>query len=360
MKSDAVKSDAVPRVGVIDALSQGLNQTRRRPWLLLIPIAIDLVLWLAPRVSVSPLLQQLLRGWELLLRTTYSPAQLTTMNEMLISIRDAVGQVGGQLNLAEALTGGWLGMPSVLSGSQVTRMTFISDLVLAPAGLTVELPRIATAPFAGGTMEIGQWGMLLLAVAGLWLGGQLLAALYLRWVASSWLCENCWSGARGLLGLALQLAGFSIVVAAAITLLRLPLAFALTLLMLSSNPGLGVLAMMVGGLALWLTLWFLTALFFVIEAILLEHQNVWRSLVRSAQLVHRNFSAAMSLALVINVLVLGFRVVWGLIGDTSVGTVLAIVGNAYLSTSMLLASFAFYADLRKRAVATEPRSARPI
>jgi len=52
--------------------------------------------------------------------------------------------------------------------------------------------------------------------------------------------------------------------------------------------------------------------------------------------------------LAINLLMLGFRAVWGLIGSTPFGAIVAIMGNAYLATAMLLAVFAYYENLRSR------------
>jgi hypothetical protein len=137
--------------------------------------------------------------------------------------------------------------------------------------------------------------------------------------------------------------------------LRLPLAIALTMLNFSNSSILAMLALMFAGVALWLTLWFLTATFFVNEAILLEGQPVGRSIARSATLVHQNFGRAIGLVAMINLLLEGFRVVWGYVGQTPLGAALAILGNAYLATSMLMATFAFYEGLRK---ATVPQRAK--
>jgi hypothetical protein len=236
-------------------------------------------------------------------------------------------------------------------------MTFISDLVLAPAGLSLQMARMTAPPLQGAALELSSVGLMLLSLAAFWLVGQLLVAFFLRWVASSWLCRECWSGVRGFLALFLQLSVFSVVIGIAIVLLQVPLGLAVTLLMLSSNGALGLLALVVGGVALWLTLWFLMAIFFVNEAILLERQSFWKALLRSAALVHQNFGSTLTLAALINLLMYGFRAVWDMLGATPWGAGLAILGNAFLSTSMLMAAFAYYDDLRKRALVHKPSRA---
>ena len=349
-------TEIAPRVGVVDAIAAGLAETARRPWLIVLPAVIDLWLWLAPRVSVAPLLQRLVQNWESVLLTTYTPTQLSSLQEFLSATREMVAQVSQNFNLADALTGGWLGAPSVLSNVQITRMTFISDLVLAPAGLSLQLPHLAASPLAGRSLQVGGLGSLLLFSLLLWLGGQVLLAVYLRWAAGSWLCHKCWAGWHGLWSLAVNLVAYSLLVSAAILLLRLPLAFALSLLLLSANSALGVVALLIGGLALWMTLWFMMMLFFVNEAILLDELTVWRAVLRSAAVVHHNFGGALVLAGMMNLLLYGFRVVWDVIGVAPWGAAVAIVANAFLATSLLLAAFSFYGHVRKAALAPSPQA----
>ena len=128
----------------------------------------------------------------------------------------------------------------------------------------------------------------------------------------------------------------------------MPLGLAATLLFLSGSPVAGLLFALVGGITLWLLLWMLTSLFFVSETILLDHQPLWRGLLQSITLVRLNGLPTMGLVLAINLLMLGFRAVWGLIGSTPFGAIVAIMGNAYLATAMLLAVFAYYENLRSR------------
>jgi hypothetical protein len=361
MKTEPVQ---VPRPGIVDSIGAGLAQTRRRPWLMVIPIAIDLWLWLGPRVSIEPLLQRFMLAWESLLRTAYTPAQLANLDQALGTMREAAVQIGAEVNLADGVTGGWLGAPSVLATSQVTRMTFISDLVLAPAGLSLQLPHIAAAPFRGNPIVIGSLGSLVLTMFGFWLVGQMLVTLWFYLgglgrrppgaqtpaVDGPVTSDQVSTGRRGLPALFFRIAVFSIVIGAIIMLLRLPLAFAITMLMLSSNSVLGLVSLLFGGVALWLTLWFLLALFFVSEGLLLEGHPLGRSVSLSIGLVHRNFAAAIGLAALINLLVYSFRIVWDLLGQTPLGVGIAIVANAYLVTSLLLATFAFFEGLRRATV----------
>lgn len=309
---------------------------------------------------MEPLLQRSLSNTEQLLQMMYTPAQLASTDSMWQVFREWVVTAGAQMNLADGITGGWLGAPSVLSTLQFTRMTFITDLVLAPAGLSRQMPHVTALPARGNPIMIDRTSTLLLVLAGAWLIGQLLLALYMLLAGGSRTPagdDASWRGLKGYLRLALRLSAFSILLGLVVLVLQMPLGFAVIMLAVSSSSVLGLLALLFGGVALWLTMWFLLALFFVNEGILLEHQPLGRSLAVSVALVHRNFGAAIGLAALVNLLIYGFRIIWDVLGQWPLGTAAAILANAYLATSLLLATFAFFESLRKAAVAERAKVA---
>src|SRR4051794_31858912 len=53
---------ATQPAGVIDSLQAGFNTLNRNVWLLILPIAVDLIIWLGPQVSVGLLAERLLVG----------------------------------------------------------------------------------------------------------------------------------------------------------------------------------------------------------------------------------------------------------------------------------------------------------
>jgi hypothetical protein len=250
--------------------------------------------------------------------------------------------------MADGITGGWLGAPSVMATAHVTRLSFVSDLIMAPL-------RLAPGPLPATSVEISTLGGYLLATIGFWLIGQLLVAVYVYLARGS--SSTGEKGRRyGLLGLAARLAVFSIFVGIVVNVLELCLYLALAAVEATGSSPLSILALMFGGVVLWLTLWFLLALFFTNEGIVLEGQPILRSLAQSIRLVNGHLGRSLGLIALINLLVYGFRVLWGLIGITPVGVVVAILGNAFLSTSMLLAAFVFFADLRKATVAAAAKA----
>ncbi len=407
-----MKSNVTPRVSVIDALTSGLTMVSKRPRLLLVPVAIDLLLWLAPRFSIGNLAQKFLAVWEALVRAAYSPAQLSAMADMVATVREAITQLGAEANLLQAVTGNWLGPTSALIAVQSTRQTFISDILLAPLGLRLNLPQVLPPAWRPAPVEISSPWVALLVLGVCWLVGQLLVAWYYvqcagslaafrpeaaaraGWQAPAPEAEETAettagtvpstdppdatdaavhaaedvnpapvpivsgdppqagaatrSGLRGFLRLALRLTLFSVLLSLVVSALRVPLGATILLMVVSGGAGAGILFALVGGITLWALLWFLISMYFASEAIAMEGQSVWRGALQSLAMMRGNGLSALGLVLTINVLSLGFRAVWGLIGRSPVGAGVAVLGNAILTTGMLLAIFVYYEEIRRR------------
>jgi len=391
-----MKSNVASKLSVVDALAAGLTTVARRPALIIVPVAIDLVLWLAPRLSVNNLVLKVFAVWEALTRAAYTPAQLTSMGDMIATVREVITRFGADANLVDAITGNWLGPTSALLVVQSTRQTFVSDTLLAPLGMSLNLPQVAAAPWQGTPIEIHSFWIAALALLGFWLIGQLLVAVYFiqcsRPLATALAASGPTQprpagdqapssgdatetadppngtdgtplpaekngavrageprpGSRGFLGLAVRLTAFSLLLAVVVLLLRLPLGAALLMTTFSAGAGAGILFALVGGITLWAMLWFLTSLYFSSEGIVFEGQPVWRGALQSLLMIRGQVLSTFGLLLTINVVLLGFRAVWGLIGKTPVGGAAAILGNGFLTTGMLLAIFFYFGEVRRR------------
>ena len=346
-----MNSNDTSRVGVLDALTAGLGEAARRPWLLLVPAVIDFVLWMAPRLSVGDLLKRLVDGWEALILGLYTPEQVALVADMITMVQEATAEVGSQLNLAEMMTGNWLGVSSVVSINQASRLTLISDIVLAPMGFSLRFPGLVAAPWQDVALSVSSFWSALVIGFILWLVGQVLVVIYLRWAAANRLVgeDSPWAGVGGFSLLMLWLVVWGVLLGIGLLLLRLPLLATATVMVLAGGGTTsGVLFALVGGVTLWLTIWFLVSFFFVGEALLLDGHSLWRSVVMSISMVRMNHLPTLGLVVVVNVVLLGFRAVWGILGRSPVGAMIAILGNAYLVTSMVLGIFVYYEDLRDR------------
>ena len=143
-------------------------------------------------------------------------------------------------------------------------------------------------------------------------------------------------------------------------LLQLPLGFAAALMMMSGGALMTGMFALVGGITLWIMLWLMLSLYFTGEGLMAERQPVWRSMLQGAAMMRGNVLATLGLVALINLLLVGFRSVWGIVGQSPAGALLAITGNAYLATAMLLAVFTFYRGLRQYWLTTQSAQAAAI
>jgi hypothetical protein len=384
---DGMKAETAPRLGAVDALAAGLNLAARRPWLLVTPVLIDLGLWLMPRLSVQTLLRQAQAVWEALVLAFYTEAQQTALAETIQTLREAFASLGQQIDLMTALTTGWLAAPSALVDVQATRFKLISDGVLAPLGLGVTLPPVAAPPWQLSEFDISNVWLAGLVLVALWLLGQALTTFYLRSVAVALVAENTVpvhrdpermpnrnaqatestaqqmqpTGGRipfSLGALFLRFMVLSLLLGVIVFLIRVPLALAMALAAFSGSTLAAGIFVFSGGLTLWFMLWFLSAVFFASEAMLFDGQSMGPALWQALVLARTSGWRTFGLITLVNLIALGFRAVWGLMGQTPLGVLISILGNAYLATGLLLAIFIYYNGLRRELQAL--RTARKV
>ena len=99
------------RLGVIDSLSAGLNLITERPWVVAIPVLLDIWYWRGPRLSVAPLFTQIEQFLVQSMPATMpqGPIDFKTVQEMLATL-------GQQSNLFSLLSATVLGVPSLMAG----------------------------------------------------------------------------------------------------------------------------------------------------------------------------------------------------------------------------------------------------
>jgi hypothetical protein len=367
-----MKSEAIPRTGIPDAISAGLSEAARRPYLWLLPILVDLGLWFAPKLSIARLTEQLMIAWRALLPLVYTPEQMKGAQEGIDLLYSGMIEVSKGVNVAGLVTSGWLAPPSALMPAQATRYLMVSDAVLAPVGLGVPIQSLGPSPWQGPTLELGSIFGVLAAGVLLWVVAHLVSALFFRQVAAS-LSQKAKVGApvdaslpisrqpagpaesvfTGWLPLAMRFAAVSLFASFGAFMLRLPLLLVTTLAVFSGSAAAQLLFVIGGGITLWLTMWFLSSLYFVGDALAFDRQPLWASLMQSLLLARTNSFRVLILATLVNVLLLGARAIWGMIGGNPAGAILAIVVNAYLVTAMTIGIYVYYSDLRRHAHLTE-------
>jgi hypothetical protein len=299
---------------LINTLSSGYNMVLKRIWVIAIPIALDMYLWLGPRLSIEPLTRSLLSVW---LLPEQGPAEIQPLLEFYRENLKTLGQEG---NLFSFLSSNLLGMPSYLAGG---------------------LPESVT----GSPVMWGEsWSALVilalipvLVAAGLFLG-----SLYLGIVAQftrngavdfKRLGQRVWR----YWGLILL---FGILLIGVLSILGVPLMMIIFLLEMAS-PALSRFALLgAGGLILWL----LFHLFFVPHAIIVSESGLLRAVWNSLIIVGRNFWSVLILIITMNLISAGFTAIWDRISVNGLLTMVSIAGNAFIGTGLAAATLIFYRD----------------
>lgn len=320
------------KLGVIDSLSVGFRTVGRRPWLLIVPVLLDLLLWFGPRLSVQPLVSHLLPLLQM------PPGTPEDMQQMTVFAREILEQMGEHWNLLSLLAYGVVKLPSFIANQ-------LTPLSTGYPPASVEAASFATA--------LG-WG-LLLSLAGTLLGGFYLTLIadQLRRPRSeeadqeSEVAAGCSLLHRlGLTWPRLILLGLLMLGGALFIIVPISLLGGVLSLI---NPGLALSSMSLLSLAaFWIILWIGFILRFVTDAIVLDGAGVLQAIWRSANVVWRNLWPTLGLVLLSYVIRTGFAFVWDRIGSAAWGTVAGILGTAYIGAGLSAAGLAFYADRRQR------------
>lgn len=324
-------------MGLIDTLSSGFRVVRRRPWLILLPVLLDLWLWLGPRWSIQPLTDGLLR----LLAPANLPPEMAPLVE---PYQQLLATAGANFNL-------WW-----LADSNPTWLRAAMPGLAQPVGLAAPV----------GVIEMSAPALLLWAPLVLLLGIAL-GSLFLAAVASQLPAPpqdepavagqqsngaeqaQAPTGAGHWLRRALRtfvLATlFALLIVALIVLTSLLLSVVLMPVFIVAPEAAAGVASMAALLLGWLGVVAYLLLYFVLAAIVSDGVGLWQAMWRSFNVVSRNFWPTIGLALLVTVILWGFGLIWQrLAAASSLGVAAAILGNAILITGLTAARLIFYRD----------------
>jgi hypothetical protein len=293
-----------------NALVSGFNLVANKAYLLLLPIALDLLLWFGPHFRLKTLLEPAFRD-------IYSlPAAGANDAAMLSSIRQLADFSLSHFNLLSLLSAVPVGVPSLMAGI----------LPLAnPLGepLAIEVPSLGQA-FSG-------W--LLFAVLGLVTGSVYFGAVS-RATASPperfSLPSAVWQAGQVLF--------LTLILLILLFLLSIPI-FVVTFLLALISPAIAQFSLLFSS---FLLLWILIPLVFSPHGIFAASQNAFRSMMISLRLVRALFPGVGLFLLSAVILAQGMGVLWRLAPETSWLMLAGLFGNAFIGTSLLAASFIYY------------------
>ena len=109
--------------------------------------------------------------------------------------------------------------------------------------------------------------------------------------------------------------------------------------------GLGSLVL---GMAFGITVLSFVFLFVSEEALIVGKLSSLAAIRESIVVVRRNFGASALLWLLVTIITIGLRLIWVYLAGTPAGSLVAVLGNAYIATGLTTAVLVFYYDRRTR------------
>ena len=306
-------------MGIIDTLSAGFDRTAKRLWLILLPVLLDVAIWVGPKLSLNALTQQ------------------------AVTLLPDAAEMGSQYAQALELMRLWL----TEAGAATNVMAMLSMRVLGLPTLSESLASQAP-PFglAQRSLEIPT----LLSLAGVIL---LLTcvSLLVGCICLSFIAQEVRDEETSLV-YSMQVAGRSWLRLIAVVLVGVLAIIAVGSATAVVSGLLTVLSVDLAGLLLTVFSWCAISLatygavifFFTSRSIILADMGILRSIWNALNIVHRGFLAAIGFILLISIVQTGLTYIWRMLAVSTAGTLVGILGNAYVSTGLVMASFIFYRD----------------
>lgn len=304
-------------LGIIDSLSAGYRFLGRRIEIVLIPILLDVLIWLSPQFSVAPLFDQVAEFYTTMAGMAEAPAETAEMAEQL---SEMLALTGARTNLLDLL---------------------INTTLLHVPGLLSALGPLDTETVA----NISSWGEAFTLFVGLGLMGLLIGVIYLNLLAlhlpigggpkPAGLQEFAETVLRHWFTVLL----FIVVVAVLLLSAAVPISIGIGVLTLIS-PAIGAIAMPLFGGAVLLLFFYL---YFSTAALVIDNLPVHRAMLQSFRLVRNNFWATLGFVVLTNLISIGITLLLDqLVALQPVGLLLAVGVNAYIGSGLAMALLVFY------------------
>ena len=304
-----------PPPGVIGSLRAGFDVVSSHVWLILVPIVLDVFLWLGPRLSAGNLFSRM------------STVLIDMMNRMsTVPPQDAqsltdLADVTSRLN--------WLAWIRTfpIGVSSLKAFTYPADLPLqTPLGFQIIVQ-------IGSVFSLLGWTILLTIVG--WVAG----GLYFRWVSVTTLGRD----AAGITPIRAIVQTFllSLIWTVGTTIILMPVLLVVSL-MTAISPVLGNAVLIV---ILLLSYWLIVPLFFMPHGIFARRQNALFSALSSFRMSRFTLPTSGMFVFSVFLLARGLSYLWSVPKNDSWMTLVGISGHAFITTAILAASLVYYRDM---------------
>jgi hypothetical protein len=314
-RMDKIESQVMPvPPNMVAALRAGFDAVANKIVIILIPVAIDLMLWLGPHLQIKTVLNRYINA--------LATSTITTLEtgDVISSMMDTLHSAASQYNLLSLLRTFPVGIPSLMA----------SRLPIAiPGGLPmffdITHPLIIIGVAAGIMLiGIGVGSFYYLIVVQVSLQGKIELNLAVKnWM---WSSLQVISLVFALLLLFIIISIPSVCIISAIALLGIPLGQFAFLIYL--------------GIILWLAF----PLLFSTHGIYVYHLGALASVRRSMVMTRMTLATTTLFLLSIFVISEGLDILWRVPPENSWLTLVGVSGHAFVTSALLAASFIYYRD----------------
>ena len=308
-----------PPPGVMACLRAGFDAVSRHVGLILLPAALDVLLWLGPRLSVEAAVTPFLNMvFDQTRRTLMTSADVSRFTEFELLFNETVEHFN-LLSLLSRLQTFPIGVSSLLART-----------------MPVETP-LGSQPVVQVSSLPGLIGLALLLV----MGGWVLGALYFRWVSGTTLGEMEKEAGISSLWTIFQTLILSGVWLVGLMMFFIPVSLLLTVLTLLSPvlAGAGLFILLA------LSFWLIVPLFFTPHGIFVRKQNAFYSIFTSLRMARFALPTSGLFVICWFLLSTGLNYLWSVPPGDSWMTLVGIGGHAFITTALLSASFIYYRDM---------------
>jgi hypothetical protein len=301
---------APPRL--INSVVAGFNTVAGHIQLILIPFVLDLFLWFGPHLRINDLFKPILNEWV----NTVIQMGSADMTQLVLDNRNAFQQLLETFNLFSVVRTWPIGVPSLM----------------APLS-AMETP-IGNAPI----QEIASFRSAFLIWLGILALGIVVGSLYFLLIAFFSADTRPQPSLSWALKSIFQTFSLTFAMIMALVALAIPAALVLSISALIS-PGIAQIILLVMS---FFILWSLLPLVFSPHGIFSFGQSALVSILTSTRLVRHFMPGTGMFVLIIILLSEGLDVVWRAAPPNSWMTLVGIAGHAFVTTSLVAASFIYY------------------
>lgn len=294
-------------MSIIDTLSEGFTTVFKRPWLAVVPVVLDLFLWLGPKLSVAPIVDRSIALLQNLTSMTgVTGTEVGTTTDLLNQAIQAMQQELGSSNLLSLLSFSRMGVPSVTAARLIDPTTDHWILTVNSTWQMIGLQLVILA--LGLFIACFYLGMIGQVVRG----QQVSVRQLLRRVPTYWLHT---------------------------VILMVPVSVLLAMLALM-GIALGPLVFLV-----WVGIfWILLYLYFVPQAITMSDAGPMEALRDSFIVMRLSFWHSFLMIVLVTVISTGLSLIWSLLLGSAIGTLFGILANSLLGTGLLVAVFIYFRE----------------